>query len=115
MKPLILAALLGAAGTFTAQADTLTLSAPMSGGTVHSGALDMSIYWTPSDEAFEVVAFYTARGDDAAPGKLQMRLEDGDRVVFGLPGHAGTAFSFERTAGALTVIAAPLQTELALN
>ncbi|WP_118138180.1 hypothetical protein [Oceanicella sp. SM1341] len=113
MKTMILAALLGATASVAAQADTLTLATPMSGGTLHAGAVDMSVYWLPAeDDALEVVAYYTERGEEAAPRLLQMRLGAEDRVVFGLPGQAGTAYSFEREAGALRVTAAPVQSDL---
>ncbi len=115
MKAMTLAALMAAATPFAAQAETLTLSAPMAGGTLHTYFVDMSVYWVPSDDAFEVVAYYVARDDAATPHKLQMRLEDGDHVVFGLPGEPGAAYGFERTAGTLTVTAAPVQTQLASN
>ena len=113
MKAITLAALL-AATPFAALADTMTLSTPMAGGTIHSNAVDMSVYWTPSGDAFEVVAYYVTR-DEMAPQKLQMRLENGDHVVFGLPGQNGVAFSFERVADALIVTSAPVKTELAYN
>ncbi|QDL91540.1 hypothetical protein FDP22_06940 [Paroceanicella profunda] len=113
MKTMILAALLGATASVAAQADTLTLATPMSGGTLHAGAVDMSVYWLPAaDDTLEVVAYYTERGDDAAPRLLQMRLGADDRVVFGLPGQPGTAYSFQRNDGALHVTSAPVQSGL---
>ncbi|WP_093968594.1 hypothetical protein [Actibacterium lipolyticum] len=113
MKAMTLAALMAAA-PFAVSADTLTLSSPLAGGTLHTNAVDMSVYWTQSDDAFEVVAYYVTR-DETAPQKLQMRLENGDHVVFGLPGQTGTAYSFERVADALVVTTAPVKTELAYN
>ena len=115
MKAMTLAALIGAATPFAVQADTLNLSAPMAGGTIHSDTIDMSVYWTPSEDAFEVVAYYVVREDANVSHKLQMRLESGDHIVFGLPGHTGAAYSFERNAETLTVTTAPVQTDLAFN
>lgn len=114
MKSLALAALLAVAAPFGAQADEISLSRPLAGATIHTDLVDMSIYWTPSDTAFEVVAYYVTR-DDAAPRQLRMRLESGDRVVFSLPGLADAAYRFERQGGTLTVASAPLQSDLALN
>lgn len=116
MKALALAALLALAAPFGAEADEISLSRPLAGATIHSDLVDMSVYWTPSDTAFEVVAYYVTRADvDAAPRQLRMRLESGDRVVFSLPGLTDAAYRFERQGETLTVASAPLQTDLALN
>ena len=115
MKALTFAALLVAA-PFTASAETLTLAAPLAGGTVHTDTVDMSVYWTAAgDSASEVVATYVAAGNPAEPQVMRMRLEDGDSVVFGLPGHAGDSWNFARKSGAVTVNAAPLKSQLAMN
>lgn len=115
MKALILTTLLATATSFAAQAETITLSTPLAGATLHSDDVDMSVYWTKSGDAYEVVAFYAPRGEGAAPQKLQMLLENGDHVTFSLPGFSGTQYSFERTAGTLTVSGTPLPTVQALN
>ena len=115
MKNLILATFLTAATTFSAHADTIVLSAPMAGGTVHTDDVDMSVYWTPSDEAFEVVALYVPVGADTAPQKLQMRLDNGDSVTFGLPGFDGATYNFERNADSLTVTGTQLPVAQKLN
>ncbi|APX21377.1 MAG: hypothetical protein CML50_22620 [Rhodobacteraceae bacterium] len=117
MKSLALAALLAAAPVATL-ADTLTLAQPRAGGTLHTNTVDMSVYRTDAetDGAFEVVARYIDAGSDADAAKtLRMRLEDGDSVAFGLPGHSGTSWSFTRAGDALTVTSAPLYSQLALN
>lgn len=114
MKALTLSALIAIAPV-AAIADSLTLSAPMSGGTVHADTVDMSVYWLPSDTAFEVVAQYVDRNRETAPQRLRMRLEQGERVSFGLPGQTGTVYAFARSATALTVTAQPVWTVQAMN
>ncbi|WP_237220145.1 hypothetical protein [Salipiger sp. CCB-MM3] len=110
-----LLATLAAALPVLAQAEVLTLSEPMAGGTLREGTVDMSVYTLPKGEtASEVVAFYTERVG-AEPLRLAMQLEDGDSTTFGLPGISGVSYRFERTAGVVTVTSAPTKTELALN
>ncbi|EPX78619.1 hypothetical protein [Salipiger mucosus] len=113
MKALTLATLLAAAPV-AALADSLTLETPLAGGTVHGGTVDMSVFWQPEGEAHKVVAHYAEPGD-AAPQRLVMLLNDGDNVVFGLPGKRGTEYRFSREADAVTVTAARTRTQLALN
>lgn len=115
MKTLTLITLLTIATPFAAQADTINLSAPMAGATVHTDDVDMSVYWTTSGDAFEVVAFYLPRGAGAETQKLQMRLEDNDSVTFGLPSFEGVQYSFERTSETLTVTGVPLPIVQASN
>lgn len=113
MKALALAALT-AALPFVATAGELSLSKPLAGATLHDDLVDMSVYWVQSGTAFEVVAHYVTR-TEATPHRLQMRLEEGDRVVFGLPGLPGLSYGFAREGGALTVTSAATRTDLALN
>jgi len=115
MKALTLAALIAAAPVATL-ADTLTLTAPLAGGTLHTDAVDMSVYYTAAEgDAFDVTAKYVVKGGESEPRTLRMRLEEGDSVVFGLPGHSGASWNFARSNGALTVAAEPLYSQLALN
>ena len=115
MKSIILAAALAVGVPTLCQADRLLLSQPLAGGTLHSEGVDMSAYWTPSEDVLEVVAFYTVRGARSDPQKLRMSLRDGDRIVFGLPGQAGSTYRFERNAETVTVTSAALESDLALN
>lgn len=84
-------------------ADTITLSDPMAGATLHETDLDMSVYWTEADGALALVATYVT--DDAAtdPARLQMHLKDGDAVSFGLPGVQDRLFTFARDGETVTV------------
>ncbi len=114
MKTLMIAALTALAPV-AALADSVTLNTALAGATLHADTVDMTVYYDADATAFEVVAFYAPRGTTEAPQKLQMRLEDGDSVAFGLPGHTGEVFGFERTADALTITNARAQTQLAMN
>ncbi|WP_425072877.1 hypothetical protein [Sagittula sp. S175] len=98
-----------------AQAETVTLK-QMEGATVHHATVDMSVYWTKgAGEAVELVAYYAAK-DDAAGGKLQMALVDGDSVTFGLPGHVGQMFTFAREGDVVSVATTGTSPEtLAMN
>lgn len=115
MKPFIFAIIFAIGSPLAGHSEELILSAPLSGGTVHTGLVDMSVFWRPDGAAFEVVAYYVDRADAAAPRKLRMRLDEGDRVVFGLPGLPDAAYSFERRNNTVTVTAAALRNDLALN
>jgi hypothetical protein len=114
MKVLTLAALVAAA-PLAAQAETLILSAPMAAATLHEDAADMSVYWLPDGSAFEVTAVYVEAADPAAPAALRMRLEEGDRVEFRLPGVEGVSYAFAREGDALTVTTAPSLTRQAMK
>lgn len=97
-----------------AQADRLTLSAPLAGGTLHTPSVDMTAYWTRSDDAFEVVAFYAPTSDLTDVSKLQMRLADGDGVTFSLPGLKGMAYRFERRDEAVSITSIPTTIQQAM-
>lgn len=113
MKALTLAALIAAAPV-ASLADSLTLATPLSGGTVRAAGTDLSAYWVEDGDAAELVAFYST-GSGAAPQPLRMRLTEGDRVVFGLPGQSGATWSFAREAGAVTITGEALHSQLAMN
>ena len=99
-----------------AAAETVTLSAPLQAATVHHATVDMSVYWTKSGEALEVVAHYASKANPEDTGRLVLALNEGDDVLFGLPGQAGQLFGFSRHGDALTVATArPSMPKLALN
>ena len=112
MKALTLAALIAAAPV-ASLADSLTLAAPLAGGTVHAAGTDLSAYWIEDGDAAELVAYYTTGG--AAPQPLRLRLTEGDRVVFGLPGQSAATWSFAREAGAVTITGEALHSQLAMK
>lgn len=115
MKPFIFAILFAISAPLAGHAEELTLPAPLAGGTVHTDLVDMSVFWQPDGAGYEVVAYYIDRANATTPRKLQMRLEEGDRVVFGLPGLPDATYSFERRNDAVTVTTAALRSDLALN
>ncbi|MEQ5868375.1 hypothetical protein J4E08_00520 [Sagittula sp. NFXS13] len=88
-----------------ASAETVTLASDMSGATVHSATVDMSVYWTDKGDAYELTAIYASRTDAEDTGRLVMALTDGDSVSFGLPGHVGQMFTFARQGDAVNVVA----------
>jgi hypothetical protein len=114
MKVLTLAALVAAA-PMAVQAETLVLTAPMAAGTLHEESADMSVYWLPDGSAYEVTAVYVEPAEPAAPLSVRMRLEEGDSVVFGLPGVEGVSYAFAREGDALTVTTAPAPTRQAMK
>ena len=94
----------GAAG-----ADSITLDAPMTGDSLQSTGVDMSVYYIALEgSAYEVVATYVGRDGKADPQRLIMALRDGDTVRFGLPGRMETRFAFARDGAEVTVSAAPV-------
>ncbi len=77
----------------------------MSAGTLHEGGLDMSVYWIEVDGGHEVVGTYTPRIGAYAPVRIQMLMQDGDTVAFGMPGARDVLYSFARTGDTLHVSA----------
>jgi len=104
-----------ATSAVSAQAETLTLTSPLSGGTLQTHSIDMTAYWVPSDEAFEVVAYYAPSYDVSEVAKLQMRLADGDETTFSLPGFRGTVYNFKRTGDALSITSVPTAVQFAMT
>ena len=85
-------------------ADTATMTRAIQGGSLHDGPLDMVAYWQPLDDGgFEVTATWRDRATDDAPMRTIMRLEDGDRTAFAMPGYTEALYSFSRTGEAVTV------------
>lgn len=102
MKNLTLAALIAAA-PFAAAAEELNLSSPADGGVIQTDRADMSVYWTPEGDMFEVVAAYVSADGSVPVRDLRLQLDDGDAVTFALPGLDNAVFRFERNAETLTV------------
>lgn len=115
MRKILTLAAVMAASTFSAQAETLTLPSPLSGGSLQTHSIDMTAYWLPSDDAFEVVALYAPSYDVTDVSKLQMRLVDGDETTFSLPGFRGTAYLFKRTGDILSITSIPTAVQQAMT
>ncbi|MCF7699343.1 hypothetical protein [Loktanella sp. M215] len=113
MKTMILAALL--VTPLAATADSIILSAPLAGQTLHTDDVDMSVYFTDSDTTLGVVAVYAPRTADATPSMLQMDLADGESTTFGLPGYGQASYTFARSGDAVTVTGTPLPIVEAMN
>lgn len=80
---------------------------PIEATSLAVGGVRMVAYFVPAaGDLYDVTATWVGT-DAAAPHRLTLRLGDGERVSFGLPGHDGTTFTFAREADALTIAAAP--------
>lgn len=102
------AALLSVLAAAPVMAETVTLTAPLEGASLHSGTVDMNIYFTEgADNAFEVFATYLGDPAPRRPRRLIMALQEGDDVSFALPAHPGTLYNFRREGGMLTVTSGP--------
>ncbi|SFA77886.1 hypothetical protein SAMN05421688_0812 [Poseidonocella pacifica] len=113
MKLAVTAALLSLATA--AQAEDIQLNTPMAATTMIDGPVDMTVYFMEADAGFDVTAHYLARHDSAETNRLQMTLADGDSVHFGLPGHAGTLYTFARDGETVKVSHARTWQQLARN
>ncbi len=96
-----------------AAADDITISRALDGATVQESGVDMSVFYTKDAATFEVTAVYVRKGNSAAPTRIQLRLMDGDRVSFSLPGGASAAYTFARTGSDVTVTARSLWMDVA--
>jgi ABC-type glycerol-3-phosphate transport system substrate-binding protein len=105
LSAIILAAALSAAPLASAaQAETISLSAPLAGATLHSNDIAMSAYFVEADAgAFKVVVTYVGDAPSDRPQRIVMALSDGDKVQFGLPGRPGTLYAFSRNGGVVTI------------
>ncbi|MCD2185411.1 hypothetical protein [Rhizobium sp. GN54] len=87
----------GMVATTDVHAQDVTLAAPFLGATSHANDVALSVYYLPADAgALEVVVTYVGDAEANQPRRTVMRLADGDRVRFGLPGHPGTLYEFTR-------------------
>lgn len=98
------AALLANMATASTAAEGVTLNAPLSGATMHSNDVALSVYYIrTSADAFEVVVTYVGDAEANQPRRIVMALSDGDHVSFGLPAHPGTLYGFARSGNAVTI------------
>ena len=92
-----------------APAETIVLDRPIAGAALHSGGVDLVVYYVDRGDHFEVVGTYLARDPGAAPARLRMALADGDGARFGLPGMATkTFYDFSRRGSTVRVEAMPV-------
>lgn len=111
----LLPALLLAAVASTAAADDITLTRPLAGATLNDRRVDLTAYWTGTDDGVLVSAVYRPRGDETDPSRLMLLLNDGDTVRFGLPDLPGTMYEFARRNDAVTVTSSPTWIDVAQN
>lgn len=110
LKALVTFALATAA--LPAFAGEVRTTTPMQAQSIATPAVDMVAYFVPVDgEGYEVTATWLGAEDDG-PSRLVMRLADGDRVSFALPGHKDTLYTFERDFDAVTISAEPVESEI---
>lgn len=105
MKNVCLLAAIAAAFAVPAFADDIVLKKPASALSLHDGGTDMTAYYEPATEAglLEVVATYAPQDGAREPGRLVLRMRDGDGVSFGLPGIQNVTYSFARAGDYVTV------------
>lgn len=107
-----LVALTLATAALPAFAGEVRTATPMQAQSIATPAVDMVAYFVPVDgDGFEVTATWLGAEDDA-PSRLVMRLQDGDRVSFALPGHKDTLYTFVRDFDAVSISAEPAETEI---
>lgn len=99
----------------TAQADEITLQAPMAAASLHDGGIDMVVYFMDRDDHYEVVATYATVANPVDPARLRMGLADGDRTEFSLPGLSHVSYAFSRTGQTVRVEATERSDDFALN
>jgi hypothetical protein len=100
-----LAVTLLAGATF---ADDVRIMRPIEAGILATEDLTLVAYFAEfPDEGYQVTATWLGV-EDTEPNRLTMRLAEGDRVSFSLPGHAGTRFTFARGFEEITVEATPV-------
>lgn len=107
----ILAAALMIVGA-SATADTIRLSTPTQGASLHGGGVDMAIYYVEAGDRFDVVATYAPRARPEDVARLRLQMADGDYVSFGLPGQQGVIYRFSRLGALVEVSADPVRANL---
>jgi hypothetical protein len=97
------------------RADAISLQKPIAGASVHTGGVDMAVYYVDQGDHFEVVATYAASEGPFQPGRLRMAMTDGDSARFGLPGMAtAVLYTFHRQGDIVTVDATHVGEDFAL-
>ena len=86
-----------------ANAETITLNAPMAAASVHSGGIDMVVYYLEQPDHFQIVATYVSQDDPSNPSRMNMGFNDGDRVSFALPGESQVTYTFARSGDTVQV------------
>ena len=91
-----------------AAADELRMSRPIEAASLNTDSLALVAYFVPlADDAYEVTATWLG-DEDAEARRLVMRIEDGEKVAFSLPGHLDTLLTFSREFDAVTLSTRPV-------
>jgi hypothetical protein len=86
------------------RAETITLEKPIACASLHTGGVDLAVYYVDRGDHFEVVGTYAPHDLTAEPARFRMALHDGDGAGFGLPGMAtAVLYKFSRTGSAVEV------------
>lgn len=96
-----------------ATAEEIALEAPMAGASLHTGGIDMVVYYMDRSDHFEVVATYALSDAPSEPARLRMGLADGDSARFGLPGEPHVRYEFSRSGATVRVEATELSDDFA--
>lgn len=106
MRSAVLSLFLAAAAPAFAE-DTLMVQ-PIQAASIATETVNLVAYYVPlADEGYEVNVTWLGT-DDAEASRIQMRLGDGDRVSFSLPGHPETRFTFARTLDVVAISTVPV-------
>ncbi|TPK96527.1 MULTISPECIES: hypothetical protein [unclassified Mesorhizobium] len=86
-----------------ALAEEATVGRPIEAGSLHTGRLDMVVYYVPIDgDLLEVAATFAPKGG-GDPQRVVMGLADRDSVAFSMPGYKGSLYAFSRSGEEVTV------------
>lgn len=111
MRIAVLALFLAAAAPVLAgeaRADEALMVQPIQAASLTTETVNLIAYYVPlADEGYEVTVTWLG-AEDAEASRLQMRLADGDRVTFSLPGHPEMRFTFARTLDVVAISSAPI-------
>ena len=91
-----------------ASAETLRLEKPSQAGWLHSAGVDISAYYLDQTAYLDVVVEFADQDSGRLPGRLRLRMVDGDDLDFAVPGRTDVSFGIIRTGKAIDVVANPL-------
>jgi hypothetical protein len=88
-------------------ADEVRTSTSVAAAALSTEKVAMVSYFVPAgNDLYDVTATWVARGG-STPQRLVLKLDDGDRVSFTLPGHEETTFTFAREIDAVIISSEP--------
>ncbi|RVU39213.1 hypothetical protein EOI86_08185 [Hwanghaeella grinnelliae] len=109
LRTTVAAALLAAIPFSSALADEVQLDKPEAGATLHGNEVDMSVYFTESENGkYIVVGTYLGKTSQDVPSRFVMELADGEKAQFGLPAKRGSLYVIAREGNRVTVTDLPV-------